>query len=272
MRDMLYLRDQGFLAARNGLPGPMPWGSFLAEDEPCAWGSVSLFETPINLSCAELQAVDPDSMASWLAGTYQDEWLAGHRWVQLYTHTDDPSVTGTAVLDTLHLGAFLDALLATGEFWIAPVGEIASFVRETHQASDPGGLVWRNGECSDQPWNGHVCAFSFSTDDGFLANLHAYRHCFADRGLSYTAFLNRHKIEHAESWMESPYMDPDEVSILSESGVEIGNHGANHRCLLRPEALQLRLDRPAGEVTLDIRSEGGRKVLRLWEVNATGVP
>lgn len=267
VRDMEFLRDRGFRAGRNGMPGYLPWGSFLLDEDDRfgGWGSVALYETPISLSCAEVQAVDPEDMEAWLAATYLPEWLGRNQWVQLFTHCDDASLTGTAVLDSLHLGAFLDALLASEEFWIAPVGEVAGYLRETHSPSDSEALLWRCGDRSDRPWKGRRCAFSFSSDDGFLANLSVYQPLFAARALSYTAFLNRHKIERASHWTESPYMDPWEVSILSQSGVEIGNHGANHRCLLRPEACQVRLNGPEDVITLEIRSDGGEKQLRLWK-------
>jgi hypothetical protein len=280
-RSMELAASSGFLAARNGTIGYEPWGSYLLgyNTDPIwleTWQHVPCWELVLSMACADIQAQPLDSIADWLhAAARLPCWKQHNTWIHLYTHTDDPAVTGTPILDAEHLAALVDALIADGDVWIAPVGEVAMHVHATHGPgigeplvlvpSGPTSVPERAAgerEEPSRPWRGHACAFSFSTDDGFRANLTAYSPVFQERGLSYTAFLNPKKIEESDEGT-SNYMGSAEVLQLEAMGVEIGCHGMEHRHCVPNEACTVRSLTLENGITLEIATVGTVKVLRL---------
>jgi len=274
-------RDGGFLAARDGEASYEPWGSFLngAYTDSIwldTWDHCALWELNLQLLCRHIQSLAPDSVAGWLQEPDRlPRFKAHNTWIHLYTHTDDPDVTGTPILDADHLAALVDALLVDGDVWIAPVGEVAEYVRATHVPDPAEPLVWipagptsvpecprEEGDAPARPWQGHACAFSFSTDDGFRANLTAYAPVFQERSLSYTAFFNPMKIWISDAGT-SNYMCSAEVLEFHSMGMEVGCHGMEHRHCLPHEACCVSSLREEGEPTLEILTERGVKVLRL---------
>ncbi len=158
----------------------------------------------------------------------------------------------------------------SGEVWIAPIGEIAAYVRETHHPLAEDDRLWAADWQDPRPWNGRPCAFSFSTDDGFLANLYSFLPVFEERKISFTAFVNKKKIEDSDDHT-TYYMDSSEVQTLSDAGVEIGNHSVTHRPLLPREACQMSLMR-GPSLSVVIRREDGRAVLDLIRHSQTELP
>ncbi len=248
-RVLEFLRDNGFIAGRNGTVGYEPWDSFLLLDSPYGdfdynWDMISLYEMTLSLTTTAVMSTPADSLEDWLWDPDRlPRWTQEHRWVQFYTHTDDPEATSTPVLDADQLARLLDAVENSGEVWIAPIGEIAQFVRETHHPLAEDDLLYEADYQDSRPWNGYPCAFSFSTDDGFLANLYSYLPVFQDRNLSFTAFINKKKVQDADDH-ETPYLDSAEVLALAAAGVEIGNHSTSHRPLLPRDACLV--SRPGG--------------------------
>jgi hypothetical protein len=275
-RVLNFLRDHGFVAGRNGTPGYEPWDSFLLLDSPYgdydhSWDCLSIYEMTLSMTTSAVMSVDPDSMENWLWGADRlPRWTDDRRWIHFYTHTDDPAVTGSPVLDAVHLAALLDALENSGEVWIAPIGEIAAYARETHHPMAEDDRLWEADWQDPRPWNGHPCAFSFSTDDGFLANLYSFLPVFAEREMSFTAFVNKKKIVDSDNH-ETYYMDSSELFALSEAGVEIGNHTVTHKPLLSREACQMTSMR-GPQLSVVIRREEGRTLLELIEHSLVQVP
>ncbi|MDP6418010.1 MAG: polysaccharide deacetylase family protein [Candidatus Krumholzibacteria bacterium] len=278
-----YLRDQGYLAARNGTPGYEPWASFLLWDEEDrddpwirSWERVSLFEMPLTFFCSTIQAMDPSEIADWLQEEEQlPRWKENRTWIQFYTHTDDPEQTGTPILDAEHLEALMDALIADGDVWIAPLGEVAEFVRSTHIPEDAEELIWVSDDPSPQPWDGHSCAFTFSTDDGFRANIEPYALIFSERGIAYTSFLNGSKILDGDAGSEK-YMGSVEVQAMVDLGMELGSHSLNHRSLIPNLASSIRdLNGDTGKsvyIYIEPYRYRYRRVLQLWQEKPTSVP
>ncbi|MBN2170682.1 MAG: polysaccharide deacetylase family protein [Candidatus Krumholzibacteriota bacterium] len=273
--------DGGFIAARNGTASYEPWGSFLNGyyTNPVwldSWDHCALWELNLQILCQDIQALPLDSIAMWLQAPERLPCFKDHNtWIHLYTHTDDPAATGTPILDAEHLAALVDALIADGDVWIAPVGEVAEYVRATHAPDPAEPLVWipagptsvpewprEQRDEPARPWHGRACAFSFSTDDGFRANLTAYAPVFHERELSFTAFLNPRKIQDSDAGTTN-YMCSAEVLQFQALGMEVGCHGMEHRYCLPHEACCLTSLREEGDPSVEIATEGSMKVLRL---------
>ena len=179
------------------------------------------------------------------------------------TKTDDPTETGTSIIDAQHLGAFLDALIADGDVWIAPVGEIAQWVRDNHTA-EQGNLVWTAVDGGAQPWNGHASALSFTTILGFQSNLDAFAPVFTARGLSYTAFLSKSAIDVGDTGYAT-YLNSEGVRQLALEGIEIGSMGLHSVDMVSDQALSIDDSDDAG-FHIEIFVDEGYNMLRLSQI------
>ncbi|MCP4546238.1 MAG: polysaccharide deacetylase family protein [bacterium] len=279
-RTLALLRDSSYICARSGQISYYPWSAHLLGTNPDAWletwAHTSLYEVPLQMMCGDVMDIAPEEVADWLAAPSRlPTWKLNNTWIQLYTHSDDPTQTGTPTLDREHLAAVVDALTADSEVWIAPIGEIAAWVRQTHVPEDADGFIWRPTTGTsvlgreEGPWQGHQCAFSFSTDDGFKANLSSFSPVFVDRGLSYTMYLNPVRITYSDSNPESNYLNSLEVTQLADAGIEIGSHTMNHKHLLQPEIFQISSDHgPDFPYWFEIVRENNQAIARLYrEIN-----
>ena len=274
-------RDAGYAAARCGAPGQYPWSPFLVGEpaDPAwldSWEELPLYEIPLNLFSLELQALDPAEIAAWLQEPERlPTWKANSTWIQLYTHSDNPEHTSQPILDGPHVAALLDALVADGDVWIAPVGEVAAFFRQSHVPHPGEPLVWVPDHLTGVPdgrelhWNGRSCAFSFSTDDGLIANFTTYLPVFLSRGLSFTAYLVPTSINAADQGNDH-YLSSFMVMSMADWGIEIGSHSLNHPHMLPPEVGTIRLADPEGpELYFELVDFFNVKVLRLYEWRAS---
>jgi hypothetical protein len=270
-RIMEVVQDANYLLARNGVVSVEPWGSHLLglPDDVAwtqGWERTSPFELPLSFLASEIQALDPGEIEAWLAEPdHLPLWKSQHRWIQLYTRTDNQEQTSLEIIDANRLGILLDALQADGDVWVAPLGEIALWALANGQSPDSeDALLWRADAPGAQPWgeDGKACAFSFSTDDGFRSNLTHYMPEFLGRGLSYTAFCSPEKIQIGDTGYDL-LLDSDGVRELAAEGIEIACNGMNRRYLLSPEAFLLVDDTDEG-YQIEILVEDGYKLLRLW--------
>jgi len=265
------VRDAGYLVARNGQITYEPMGSYLlgSPDDPAwtqGWLRTSPYELPLTIQAGEVQALDPDQVADWLAeADHLPLWKSQHRWIQLYTRTDSEEATSTEILDEIHLEYLVDALLNDGDVWIESMGDVALWALgaggQSPDADDP--LLWRADPSGENPWNGFACAFSFSTDDGFRTNLTHYAPVFTSRNLSYTAFCSPEKIQIGDTGYEL-YLDSADLLELAGEGIEIGCNGMTRRFLLPPQALVIRDPAEAG-YEVEVLIGNGKKILRLWK-------
>ena len=268
------LDGYGYLAARDGQPGRYPWASSLlgATNDSIwlkSWQYVPMWEVPLTFTCQEIQDLDPSEISAWLGREeHLPRWKVQGTWINLYTHTDDPA-TGTPRLDGLHLAALLDALLEDGDTWIAPLGEVAASLRGTHRPDSAEPLVWRPLAITgvpdrEGPWAGKSCAFSFSTDDGWKANLYSYAPVFHERGLAYTAYINPRKVINGDGG-SLLYMSSSELMEMANLGIEIGSHGFEHMPLMPTEVCTVDLAEPDSDpMHMEIVTQRGLKVLNCY--------
>jgi len=268
-RIMEAVREADYRVARNGQITVEPWGSHLLglPDDPAwnlGWQHTSPYELPLTFLASEIQALEASAIEDWLAEAERlPLWKSQHRWIQLYTRTDSQDQTSTEIIDADRLAVLLDALIDDGDVWIAPLGEVAAWALANGQAAAVGeDLLWEAAAPGAQPWNGHACAFSFSTDDGFRSNLTHYMPEFRQRELSYTAFCSPEKIQIGDTGYEL-LLDSEGVQELADEGIEIGCNGMSRRYLLPREVFELA--DPTGETHyIEIVVENGKKLLRLW--------
>ena len=278
-RTMGAVEISGHIIARSGVPsGIEPWSVFLLghQSSPAwqtTWEAASLYEMPLTILCSDLQSKDISDIEAWVL--HEDNlptWKASKTWVQMYTHTtpEDSLITSTATLDADHLWEFLRVIDNDGEVWINSMGTIAEYYRNYHYPSPEEEFIWIINEATDvpdgdgnrsfdpdNPWNGHKCAFTFSTDDGWKSNLTEFLPVFEQLGKPYTAFLNPLKI--LNPWIA--YMNETEAIEFSQAEmVEIANHSFSHKILLPDE---IGTYSGSGQIKINTTSVEGEEVKQL---------
>jgi peptidoglycan/xylan/chitin deacetylase (PgdA/CDA1 family) len=76
------------------------------------------------------------------------------------------------------------------------------------------------------PWNGHMVAFTFTSDDGNKDNLVWADSVFIPRGLSYTAFIVSDQVNS-----DTLKLSDVDLNYLHDHGIEIGDHSKTHALL-----------------------------------------
>ncbi len=290
------LRDEGWSCARDGAPhgsgGGEPTSAFLLgphgnEAWRRSWDNLLPWEIPLSTGFTEkavqvaespaemalllydteaynlLHGGDPEYVEVFTYGypSVVDLWLAHQTWVNFYVHGNPGN--------SYHLGAerlawLVDLLQSDGRFWIERVTPITEYALDRHQPSGNDPLVYeplppfRNERT---PWNGHPCAFSFSTDDGWPINL-TYADSLALRGLAMTAFVTPGLLGR------STHMTEAELLLLSQKGnVEIGTHSMSHTRLVPEAAFRLK-NTGSLAIAVEVAEEQDGRHLRFYR----GIP
>jgi hypothetical protein len=138
IREMTVVRDSSsYVAARDG----GKWGERPNGCNPCKtrWDSVTLYEVPIAEIIRNIVGDSSSFTEQETRQAIQDciaEWKADNLWANIYSHR----TFGPDGCDSTHMRWILEELQADGDVWVAPFGEVADYVRETHWSPD--GFTW----------------------------------------------------------------------------------------------------------------------------------
>ena len=91
---------------------------------------------------------------------------------------------------------------------------------------------YRQFSSNSGDWNGKSCAFTLSTDDGYIDNL-VWRDVFKEFGVRYTIFITTSWIGH------SGKLTASDLNNLYFDGFEIAAHSVTHKPLNPKEALKI---------------------------------
>jgi hypothetical protein len=117
-REMAACLRAGFLGARDGYPGQIPFGAPRGPDDRF---NVNLYEKEGTYQVS-LNGLSEAETRAEIRGLVE-EWCDEGRWACLRTyHT-------LADIDSVHLEWVLDEILADGNVWVAPFGDIAEYAR-----------------------------------------------------------------------------------------------------------------------------------------------
>jgi hypothetical protein len=117
-REMAAVVRAGYLDARDGILSARPWGS---PDGPDDIARVNLFEK-MSAFHDSPNGMSETTTRIWIRAKI-DEWKAGRMWATLrnaHTYAD---------IDSSHFSWILDEVIADGGVWIAPIGDVAEYVR-----------------------------------------------------------------------------------------------------------------------------------------------
>lgn len=138
-REMIVLRDScGYIAARNGNPGQIPWAS----EGSYVWDKVTLYDipTPVRANTWGNNSLTEAEMRDTVRALIAD-WKSKNAWIVTCVHN-------TLDIDTLHLSWMLDELQKDGDVWVETFGTIAEYVRATHHTDD--GWNWVPGPAVEE--------------------------------------------------------------------------------------------------------------------------
>ena len=129
-----------------------------------------------------------------------------HAVILAYHHVSDDTPASTSITPA-DFAAQLEFIAANG-YIVWPLGQLVSALR--HQ----------------EPVPNNVVALTF--DDAYETVFTQARPLLQSHGWPYTVFVNTDAIDRAQA----PYMDWQQLKVLTDEGVEIGNHSASHAHLL----------------------------------------
>ncbi|MFH1681614.1 MAG: polysaccharide deacetylase family protein [Candidatus Eisenbacteria bacterium] len=143
-REMNAVMETGFLGARNGTPvGTYPGYC------PVSYSylnQVSLYQAPMTWG-----QPPNDSSEAWSRARIReriDTWKRDREWAMLYlAHT-------LADWDSAHVDWVLDEIVADGNVWVAPFGEIAEYVRQFHVTVEDPVEGWNDSLTVSAPLHG----------------------------------------------------------------------------------------------------------------------